>query len=341
MASPKEARPAKQAVLSFLPAPQLRFDLHTSTNSLFPHGAARPKRKPGRPRAGVPIFTSSGLAVAAPRPSAVTPKRKNHDWVGEGKLAVIHDAVLRTPNFYIAVRALQAIKDPLTKLQPFKDLAAPTIRFWYQTEEDSNSILRDERGRPQLKPKLQMILDGTLPAEARKAGNGRVPSHLRQPEATGRILAELSRLRVEGVALNSNSLQRTFVQEILECCPDELKEMTISRAWIRDFCRNVANLRWRRTTTCGQKLPEDWELQLQFLSKKLCWLFVTFADKDPRYVLNYDHTAIELIPGCRQTYVPSGAHEVKANGWNDKRQYTCVVGVTAAGECLPLQVSRP
>ncbi len=339
MASSKAARTQRQSHLPFLPDDSSRFRMRSPAPPLFPSTPSRPKRRPGRPRKERPVILSLppseegghallSLAIVAAAPDSAAPsQRKYHDWVQEGRLPIIHDAVTRYGSIYAAVSHLKRIQDPLTHTGPFSALTASTVKYWYERRADGSLALI---------PRLAAVLQGQ--GFHWKNGNGREPFHLRQPQCTACIIADLHQLAEEGVPLQSSTMERIFMATMLDHCPAELSSLGPSRAFIRRFVRHVACMSFRRGSTCGQKVPGDWEAQVEYLHEKACWMFLTYAKGDPAFVINLDHTSVQLLPASKRTYAPLGAKEVRTNGLDDKRQFTGVLACSLAGNMLPLQV---
>jgi hypothetical protein len=58
----------------------------------------------------------------------------------------------------------------------------------------------------------------------------------------------------------------------------------------------------------------------------------------PELVINFDQTAIHVIPKSKTTYAPIGVSHVPLSGSDDKRQVTAVVASSASGALLPIQM---
>jgi hypothetical protein len=99
-----------------------------------------------------------------------------------------------------------------------------------------------------------------------------------------------------------------------------------------------AGLRWRRGSTCGQKLPDDWRSSVEYFTEKTSFLFQNWAHGKAAFLWNYDHTGLHLLPSSKTTWAPAGAKEVRCTGLNDKRQITAVLACTLDGDLLPPQL---
>ena len=54
-------------------------------------------------------------------------------------------------------------------------------------------------------------------------------------------------------------------------------------------------------------------------------------------VINWDHTAVNIVPGSQWTLEERGAKRVECTGVDDKRQITVVICAIASGIFLPFQ----
>lgn len=55
-------------------------------------------------------------------------------------------------------------------------------------------------------------------------------------------------------------------------------------------------------------------------------------------VINWEETGVHLLPTAQYTYEKEGAKQVMVDSKDDKREITCVIASTMAGELLPLQL---
>ena len=77
------------------------------------------------------------------------------------------------------------------------------------------------------------------------------------------------------------------------------------------------------------------ELKEQYLDIKVV---VEMEDVPADLILNWDHTGINIVPGCPWTMEEKGAKRVDCVGLDDKRQITAVICATLSGFFLPFQV---
>ena len=67
-------------------------------------------------------------------------------------------------------------------------------------------------------------------------------------------------------------------------------------------------------------------------------MIVKMEDIPQEMILNWDHTAVSIVPGSSWTFEMRGKKRVEITGLDDKRQITAVVCGTLSGETLPLQL---
>jgi hypothetical protein len=109
-----------------------------------------------------------------------------------------------------------------------------------------------------------------------------------------------------------------------------------SESWLKKLIRVDMKLVMRKSTT-GRALPDDWEMQVEDLAKRLA--IVTFThDIPPSLVVNADQTGWPLAPSRGNTLAKKGAKEVAVIGKDDKRQVTLLLGCSAAGDMVPPQL---
>ncbi|KAH7905739.1 hypothetical protein BJ138DRAFT_964080, partial [Hygrophoropsis aurantiaca] len=110
-----------------------------------------------------------------------------------------------------------------------------------------------------------------------------------------------------------------------------------SDSWVRKFLYD--KLRWtiRMGTRAAQKLPPnvDEVCREQFLR-----LALTIRDgiiHSAAFYVNIDQTNVVYQPTNSRTYEQVGSKQVAIIGQEEKRAFTLVVGISAAGDLLPFQ----
>ncbi|EIW86268.1 hypothetical protein CONPUDRAFT_40712, partial [Coniophora puteana RWD-64-598 SS2] len=99
-------------------------------------------------------------------------------------------------------------------------------------------------------------------------------------------------------------------------------------------------LNWvtRAGTKAAQKTPEDASRQLLQLFFRLALTIRDYDIPDASLVVNFDQTQVIVAHNDNRTYDQRGAKQVAITNKEEKRAWTAVVGVSASGEVLPLQV---
>ncbi|KAF8594439.1 hypothetical protein BDV93DRAFT_458972 [Ceratobasidium sp. AG-I] len=109
-----------------------------------------------------------------------------------------------------------------------------------------------------------------------------------------------------------------------------------SEGFIRRLLKHVLSWSWRATTQTAQKLPDDWEQRCIDLAHRLTWN-IALHSVPPELLINADQTGVSYLGTGNKTWELKGAKQVPAIGQGEKRQFTLMVAVTAAGDTLPFQ----
>jgi hypothetical protein len=152
------------------------------------------------------------------------------------------------------------------------------------------------------------------------------------------LLAIFNKRRESGLVINSSvavPIMRTVIQQR---APQLLEHMALSRRWVRHWLRCRAGFTYKKATTSGQKLPADWEAQVTLMIDRTAAVVITKKVAHPSLVINWDQSALMLVPTSSYTYHSKTDKHVSVTGQDDKRQITALVGVTLEGELLPLQL---
>jgi hypothetical protein len=108
----------------------------------------------------------------------------------------------------------------------------------------------------------------------------------------------------------------------------------VSDSFCKKFLDRSLALTMRKATKAAQKLPADAEDQCENAFLRRAWTI-----KDHRIpaelVINADQTGVVYLPGSRMTYAPRGSKQVGLIGNEEKRAFTTLLGVSAAGNLLP------
>jgi hypothetical protein len=100
------------------------------------------------------------------------------------------------------------------------------------------------------------------------------------------------------------------------------------------------NLGWsfRKATGAARKLPNNWEQLGLLMAQRTAYLVKAYSIP-PSMLVNTDQTGIHMVPsGGARTWAEKGSKHVLVHGMEDKRQITCSVSSTAAGNLLLFQL---
>ncbi|EIW73807.1 hypothetical protein CONPUDRAFT_32007, partial [Coniophora puteana RWD-64-598 SS2] len=111
-----------------------------------------------------------------------------------------------------------------------------------------------------------------------------------------------------------------------------------SDSFVRKFLHTRLNWVTRAGTKAAQKTPEDASRQLLQLFFRLALTIRDYDIPDASLVVNFDQTQVIVAHNDNRTYDQRGAKQVAITNKEEKRAWTAVVGVSASGEVLPLQV---
>uniref|UniRef100_A0A1X7V1Y8 DDE-1 domain-containing protein n=1 Tax=Amphimedon queenslandica TaxID=400682 RepID=A0A1X7V1Y8_AMPQE len=110
----------------------------------------------------------------------------------------------------------------------------------------------------------------------------------------------------------------------------------LNKEWARSvFCR--MGFTRKRANSKSKVLPDHFSnLKRQFLRKVEA--VTNIEDIPNNLIINWDQTALKLVPSGSWTMERRGTKRVELSGINDKRQITAVLSGTLTGDFLPLQL---
>jgi hypothetical protein len=144
--------------------------------------------------------------------------------------------------------------------------------------------------------------------------------------------------RDSGQVVNSIVAASIFRSILTQRAPHLLQRMSLSRRWVRQWLQFKCGFTYKKATTSGQKLPEDWEAQVSLMIDRAAAVIATHKVAHPSLVINWDQSAVILMPSPMYTYHSKKDKHVGIVGQDEKRQVTAVVAGTLSGELLPLQM---
>jgi hypothetical protein len=166
-----------------------------------------------------------------------------------------------------------------------------------------------------------------------------------QEELEKELVQLLHSMREAGQPLNSAVIQAVMKGVIEAKAPQLLRsyggQWEVSRAWVKRWVGNALDWTFRAPTTAAQKLPKDWEMQVDHLAYRAAFLVHSYGIP-AALAVNMDQTGMHLVPtGGSRTYEKKGRKEIAVTGTEDKRQITIVVSSAADGTTLPPQLIFP
>ena len=111
----------------------------------------------------------------------------------------------------------------------------------------------------------------------------------------------------------------------------------LNREWARSILRRTGFTK-RRGSSKSKVLPLAFaEIKDQFSLDVMS--IVKMEEIPADLIINWDQTAMKLVPSCSWTMEKKGTKRVEISGINDKRQITAVFAGSMTGEFLPLQLT--
>jgi len=158
------------------------------------------------------------------------------------------------------------------------------------------------------------------------------------PEVDAFIINTVKSLRQSGNTINSIVISSVMRSVLAGKAPEMLDKLSLSRRWCRAWMRRRLGWTYKKATTSGQKLPEQWQERVKDMSIRVAALMATHSITQPCFVINWDQTAVLLLQSQRYTYHDKKERQVPVIGLEEKRQITAVVASALSGELLPLQL---
>ena len=209
-------------------------------------------------------------------------------------------------------RAVKSLRNNPGSPKILQKLTRGTVREWFGADF-------------KLKPGVRLKWES---GKSKVGGMGAPYSLADHSELEIYLLAIFNKRRESGLIINSSvavPIMRTVIQQR-------------ARRWVRHWLRCRAGFSYKKATTSGQKLPTDWEVQVALMIDRAAALVITKKVAHPSLVINWDQSALMLVPTSTYTYHSKTDKHVSVTGQDDKRQITALVGLTLEGELLPLQL---
>jgi hypothetical protein len=166
---------------------------------------------------------------------------------------------------------------------------------------------------------------------------------LSYPDIVKAITSQLVDLRAAGAPLSLATVRCIIIAIIREKAPEIFEHrfkdgstFQVSDSFCRKFLDKTMAWSMRKGTKAAQKLPADAEEKCGTAFLRRAWTI-----KEHRIpaelIINADQTGVVYLPGSRMTWAPRGSKQVGVIGNEEKRAFTALLAVSAAGDRLPTQ----
>ena len=154
-----------------------------------------------------------------------------------------------------------------------------------------------------------------------------VKDYIKQLRAAGGVIStSVVMAAARGIILSKN---RALLQEYRG-------HISIEKSWARSLLIRMKFVK-RKGSTAAKLPPADFEqVKSEFLERIKTAVFENKIV--PQLVINWDETAIRLIPYSDWTMEEQGKSKISIKGLNDKREITALLSVTLSGTILPPQL---
>ena len=112
--------------------------------------------------------------------------------------------------------------------------------------------------------------------------------------------------------------------------------VVLEKTWARSLLQRM-HFTKRKGTKAARKLPADLEVVREKFQRRIGRRVRKYGIPD-ELIINWDQTAVEVIPCGNWTMNHRGDNQVEIRGVDDKRQYTALLACTMSGEMLPPQI---
>ncbi|EIW73718.1 hypothetical protein CONPUDRAFT_34730, partial [Coniophora puteana RWD-64-598 SS2] len=126
--------------------------------------------------------------------------------------------------------------------------------------------------------------------------------------------------------------------ELFEASSSDGRRFICSDFFVRRFIYNSLNWVPRASTRAAQKTPDDADQQIYECFLRLSLFLRDAGIRHPELVINFDQTQVVMANNTTKTFEVEGARQVNVIGKEEKKAFTAVVGASAAGTALPVQL---
>ena len=159
-------------------------------------------------------------------------------------------------------------------------------------------------------------------------------------EGDERVRKFVTALRDSGGPISTSIVIAATKGLLRKCDPPLLKDfggpIILEKTWARSLLQRM-NFTKRKGTKAAKHRPDDLdELGGKFYRR--IGRRVRKLDIPDELIINWDQTAVEVIPCGNWTMNERGEKQVEIKGIDDKRQYTALLACSLSGEMLPPQI---
>jgi hypothetical protein len=166
------------------------------------------------------------------------------------------------------------------------------------------------------------------------------------PALIDAVVTQLSLIRKAGVPLTVVLMRGIILGHIRHRCPKILtaklkKDGTpfeCSESYVRSFVQEHLNWTPQVATRAAQKIPVDAKQQCRRTFLRMVHAVLTCGIQHAGLCMNFDQTQIVVQDNRAKTFAKKGSKQVPVVGKEEKRAWTCVVGVVNNGDLLPFQI---
>jgi hypothetical protein len=168
----------------------------------------------------------------------------------------------------------------------------------------------------------------------------------KHPDLIIKIVAQIRLLRAAGIRMNVVTARAIILAHIRLDAPDLLSTVALSDgslfkcsdAFVRKFLYVHLRYRPRAGTRAVQKLLANYEDQCRKSFLRIAYTTYHRRITHACFRVNIDQTQVVVQDTGASTFEEEGAKQVDITGKEEKRAWTAVVGVSASGNPLPLQI---
>ena len=211
----------------------------------------------------------------------------------------------------------------------FDDLSYSTLWGWFE----KHSLTGKKKLRKEIYDRWKGITSRCKPD-----GSGKKSMLDDEFEIIEEIRNSLADLRSTSTVVNSLVVASVFKSVVGIRKPELMEHMKFSRCWCRRWVQKCMGWTYKKGTTAGQKLPVDWQDLVETSIMRAASVCASFRISHSSLVINWDQTALLLMPTHNRTYHSKKDKHVKVVGLEDKRQITAVTASSMNGDLLPIQL---